>query len=471
MSDTNQNIDADEFERKKKMATFLPVIIIPILVAFFWLMGGGKGSSTGLAAEGQPGNQLNTELPKPIVDRDITKKQSYDRVRDQEAKRDYDLSQDPYAALLRDSSDIKESIRSGVNDWETGFSSRTSNLEEEMAAFSAELDNAQSSTQSRGTSQRSNRSAFTPRNKPASTRYDNSALSVAEEDAKVRELELAIAGLNSTGGSPYDQDFPPPGAMSYGPDMGGELVLSAEDSMASAQLQTLDRIMERATLLQHPELFEDELKAKSAKNAKKLFPVSEASAAAGDVKVFGVDARRDTVPPRRVRRTGGGFFTGDSDAGTDDFEQYTVRAQIHSSATVMDGSTVKMRLLEDVYVAGRRIPVNTFVYGQVRLQGDRLAVQVETITYRNNIYDVGLNVYDLDGQFGLAVPGSIERQIAKREASNAARNLGAGNGGGRNLTAQIAADGAETIRQIASRKVTVIKVDLKAGHQVILRNQ
>ena len=137
----------------------------------------------------------------------------------------------------------------------------------------------------------------------------------------------------------------------------------------------------------------------------------------------------------------------------------------------MEGSTIKMRLLEDVYVAGERIPANTFVYGTTRLAGDRLAVAVSTITYRNNIYDVGLSVYDLDGQAGLAVPGSVERQIAKREASQATRGLGSGNSGGTSLTNQITANALNGIQEIASRKISVIKVELKAGHRVILRNK
>lgn len=470
--------DTAEFERKKKLFTFLPLFAVPILVLLFWALGGGQSSAAEVADGRGPVSQVNTDLPGAIVEREGSKRDVYEQEEKERERRKYALSRDPYAAQLQ-SEDGRGSAATGIEDWEQRFSARTGNLQRELDSFdeivtessgpSAPEPTTPSSSTQRSKA-RSRQTTTSPRSIPSTT------LNAEEEDEQVRQIEQAIAKLNG-GSDPlqdvaadsYGSSFAPVGGTpSMGSDDGG-LSMTAQDSAAIKQVEALDRIMERATYLQYPELAEEEMRKRSQKNAKHLYPVADAPTAAGDVKIFGSAPRRDTVPPAARRQAG--FFTDNSDDQSGDFTQLTVQAQVHNSVVVMDGSTVKMRLLEDVYVAGERIPANTFVYGQAGLRGDRLRVTVSTITYRNNVYDVGLNVYDLDGQPGLAVPGSVERQIAKREAAAAAQNLGgAGNGGG-SLTAQLAAEGAQTIKEITSRKIRVIKVELKAGHRVILRNQ
>ena len=476
MIDTTEITDAAEFERKKKFFTFLPLFILPILILLFWALGGGKGNAADLgdaAAAAGPVNQVKTDLPGAIVEREESKRGVYEREAKDRERRRYDMARDPYADQLME----KESpgaIAPGVDDWEQRFNARTGDLQRELNSFDEELAD-------RGTTLPA---ASSTRNQPAATsataRRRSAApttLDVTEEDEQVRQIEAALAKLNGGDASTsaaYGTAFAPVGAMP-GMESGGNIPdggvpMTAQDSAAYKQVEALDRIMERSVMLQYPELAQEEIRKLSEKNAKHLYPVADAPTAAGEVEIFGSTPRRDTVAPPVAQRQVG-FFTDDSNDQSGDFTQLTVRAQVHNSAVVLDGSTVKMRLLEDVYVAGQRIPANTFVYGQCGLRGDRLSVVVSTINFRNNVYDVGLNVYDLDGQEGLAVPGSVERQIAKREAAASARGLGGSSMGGANLTEQLAAQGTQAIKEITSRKISVIKVELKAGHRVILRNQ
>ena len=481
---TVDTTNPEEFERKKKFFTFLPFFVIPILVLLFWALGGGKGNavelSTGTTAG--PVSQVKTDLPGAIVEREESKRGVYEREAQERERRRYDLERDPYAEQLQ-KTDSPGAVAAGIDDWEQRFNARTGNLQRELDDFDQELDGGTTpaappvASADRPRSSVRNRPAATPAT-AVTTSTAPTALNVKEEDEQVRQIEEAIAKLNAGDASPapYGTAFAPSGDMSGMPAGGntsdGGIPMTAQDSAAYKQVEALDRIMERAHQLQYPELVQEEMRKRSEENAKHLYPVADAPSAAGEIEIFGTSPRRDTaspaaeVAPRQV-----GFFTGNAGHESDDFAQLTVRSQVHNSAVVMDGSTVKMRLLEDVYVAGQRIPANTFVYGQCGLRGDRLSVEVSTINFRNNVYDVGLNVYDLDGQAGLAVPGSVERQIAKREAAASARSLGGNGIGTGSLTEQLAAQGTQTIKEITSRKISVIKVELKAGHRVILRNE
>ena len=478
MVNTNETT---EFERKKKLFTFLPVLILPVLVLLFWALGGGQSSAADVSSDPGANGFVNTDIPGAIVEPESSKREVYRQVREEQDRRDYIRSLDPYADQLKGRGDTTPATSSGLDDWESRFAERTGSLERNLNSFTEDVNQkANISTESSRTTGATNNTRPRQRSQPrATSRSTSQSFDIEAEDEQVRKLELAMAELNSSGAV-----TPPGGSSPYGPGFGPSAgsspfglegapldnPMTAQDSQAYEQVKALDRIMDRAYSLQFPETVEEEMRKLSEKNGKKLYPVGEAPSAAGDNKIFGAAVRRDTAPPAPARRQVG-FFTGDSDEQVDDFTKLTVRAQVHNSIVVMDGSTIKMRLLEDVYVAGQRIPANTFVYGVGTLSGDRLRVVVSTINYRSQVYDVGLNVYDLDGQRGLAVPGSVERQIAKRQAASSASQLGGRGNGGRNLTAQLAADGTQTIKEITSRKLSVIKVELKAGHRIILRNE
>jgi conjugative transposon TraM protein len=378
--------------------------------------------------------------------------------------RDFHLRSDPNAEYLLAMDTLSE-----VDAWEQQFSERSADLKDKLAMFESKLQVAQQQQAAEepdaDASNELSPSSWKLSSKSSPSPVPSRSLTadlVQEEDAKIAALERTMNQLNGMGG-PSASLSPMPSGLA---ELSGEPEITPQDSLAFEQLDRLDRIMERATYLQFPELAEQELKERSAADGKHIYPIGKSSATDQEVRYFGSGAvRRDSVPPSRS-----GFYS-DQDA-TDDFEQVTVGAAVHSDATVMDGSTVKMRLLDDVYLAGQRIPRHTFVFASASLRGDRLQLRVQSINFRGNIYTVDLHAYDLDGQRGIAVPGAIERQIAKREGARAVRGGRLGNTGvGVNLTTQLAADGTQAIKEIASQKLSVIKVNVKAQHRIILRNE
>lgn len=92
----------------------------------------------------------------------------------------------------------------------------------------------------------------------------------------------------------------------------------------------------------------------------------------------------------------------------------TIRACVHQDQTLMDGQTVKLRLLEPLQAGNIVVPKNMLVSGSAKVQGERLDIQVSSLEYAGNIIPVELAVYDSDGQKGLSVPRHWSRKRPKK---------------------------------------------------------
>jgi len=92
------------------------------------------------------------------------------------------------------------------------------------------------------------------------------------------------------------------------------------------------------------------------------------------------------------------------------------------------------------------------------------------VRFGNSLFPVELSVYDMDGLDGIYIPGAITRDVAKQSADRSMQTIG--------LTsldpswgAQAASAGIEAAKTLFSRKVKLIKVTVKAGYQVLLRDE
>ena len=139
-------------------------------------------------------------------------------------------------------------------------------------------------------------------------------------------------------------------------------------------------------------------------------------------------------------------------------EKNTISACVHNNQTVMDGQTVRFRLLEPMSVSGREIPRNALVVGTAKLQGERLAVVISSL--------------DTDGQAGIFIPGSMERSAAKEIAANMGTSVGSSVNISTDAKAQLASDLGKGLIQGTSqyfaKKMRAVKVHLKAGYKVLL---
>ena len=153
-------------------------------------------------------------------------------------------------------------------------------------------------------------------------------------------------------------------------------------------------------------------------------------------------------------------------------DRNTISACVHNNQTVMDGQTVRFRLLEPMSVSGREIPRNALVVGTAKLQGERLSIIISSLGYRGSIIPVELSVYDTDGQAGIFIPGSMERSAAKEIVAGMGTSVGSSVNISTDAKAQLASDLGKGLIQGTSqyftKKMRTVKVHLKAGYKVLL---
>ena len=155
-----------------------------------------------------------------------------------------------------------------------------------------------------------------------------------------------------------------------------------------------------------------------------------------------------------------------------DIGKNTIKACIHDNQTVMNGQSVRLRLLEALQVGNIIIPKNTHLTGIAKVQQERLDIDVESIEYNGNIFSVELTVYDTDGQKGLATPTTLERQSITEGAANIGAGLGSTFTINQNAGSAIVSDLTRGVlqggSQYLSKKLRTAKVNLKANYQVML---
>lgn len=165
-----------------------------------------------------------------------------------------------------------------------------------------------------------------------------------------------------------------------------------------------------------------------------------------------------------------GFLTATAEAESE--AKNTIAACIHDDQTLTDGQSVRLRLLEQMKAGKMVVPRNAIITGVAKIQGERLEIMVSSLEYGGTILPVELQVYDTDGQRGIFIPGSMEVNAVKEVVGN----LGTSAGTSISLTGspqqQLAADmGRGVIQgasQFLSKKMQVVKVNLKAGYKIML---
>ena len=150
----------------------------------------------------------------------------------------------------------------------------------------------------------------------------------------------------------------------------------------------------------------------------------------------------------------------------------TIRACVHNDQTLMDGQTVKLRLLEPLQAGNVIVPKNSLVSGSAKVQGERLDITVSSVQYQGNILPVELAVYDNEGMKGLCIETSLEREAAKEAMANIGGGLGTSISFARSAGQQVAMDITRGLMQGGSqylaKKFRTVKVHLKAGDPLML---
>ena len=136
------------------------------------------------------------------------------------------------------------------------------------------------------------------------------------------------------------------------------------------------------------------------------------------------------------------------------------KACIHGDQTVVTGSTVRMRLLQDITISGMKIPANTLFYGVATLGANRLDIVVSNLKVGNNLNPVSVVVFDNDAMEGLNLPNNLKANAAKRMEQGLVQNIDMP----LNATTQIA-------KQILNMNLSQVKVHLKSNYEMYIQEE
>ena len=145
-----------------------------------------------------------------------------------------------------------------------------------------------------------------------------------------------------------------------------------------------------------------------------------------------------------------------------DEEPNLIKAIIDENVKAVDGSRVRLRLLDDIEINETVVPKGTYIYAQMSGFGSqRVKGSVKSILIHDELIKVNLSIYDTDGLEGLYVPSSGFRETSKDVASGAMSNtssLTSGNTSGGNALTQW---GNQAISNIVQKTSNAIGKSIK----------
>ena len=409
--------------RKRKLLMVLPVLVLPFITMGFWALGGGQGIGIRADAAGAE-KGLNLQVPEARLKTDagLTKMSFYEMAAADSNQLKARLRNDPYFSLS--SSRLPD----------TGQSLYPDAYRNAIAA-----DNV------KGLNAGDNRRMQNP---------EASELKVYE---KLKQINGALtnagaAGDNNSAPNPnegihtsYQPSFTTSSDNKSMDGLGAMIQQMKQENLgADTEMNQINAMLEKVMDIQHPERVNEKYRQYN-NGFKKSF--------------FSVNAKNEADT---------GFYGPDNDDSSD-YMGNAFQAVVSGRQTVVDASIIKLRLTEHVYINGMLIPKDNFVFGKVSLNGERLSVLVNSIRCRNAILPVAMSVFDMDGMEGIYIPGAITRDIAKQSTDNALQSL-ALNSLDPSIGAQAAGAGIETVKKLISKKVKLVRVTVRAGYRVLLRN-
>ncbi len=410
------------FLRQRKMMLVLPVLVLPFVTMAFWALGGGQGDGSNNISANNSG--LNLQLPNANLkdDKNADKLSFYNEADADSLKREELLRNDPYYkdsilgkqdALLTDTSfHISSSpLYSGLN--QSPYNKSADASEQKIYQKINEI---------------------------------NKQLNQADTETRFSNYTNQTAGGNEQFSTEVDRLQDMMQQMNGSPD-------------ADPEMDQLNGTLEKILDIQHPDRVKEKLKEKSLKNKEQVFIMSK-QPVKNNISLL--DTSKNKMPAENK------FYGVEEDKDSD--EQNTVEAVVHQTQTLVNGAIVKMRLLNDIYLSGSLIPKGNFVFGTAELNDERLEININSIKNNNSLFTVKLEVYDMDGLPGIYIPGAISRDVAKQSADNSLQLM--------ELTsmdpsfkAQAAATGINAAKSLLSKKVKQVKVLVKAGYKVLLRDK
>lgn len=150
----------------------------------------------------------------------------------------------------------------------------------------------------------------------------------------------------------------------------------------------------------------------------------------------------------------------------------TLKVVVDRTTTLQEGDYVALRLMETARIKDLRIPRQSKLIAQAKIEGNRMHLLIKSIEVDGHIATVKLSAYDTDGQEGIYIPGSENVSALKEMGANIGGLMGTSFTFASSAKDQIISEVARGVMQGASqllqKKLRTIKVTLKGGYRLFL---
>jgi conjugative transposon TraM protein len=408
----NQIQHSTQFLRRRKFLLMLPVLMLPFLVLLFVALGGGKGTSESSANKTITG--LNVKLPDAHFKKgnEKSKLSIYDEAGRDSAKLRDRIKNDPYYLLQHH--DVSDMSFDSSNMMKHSFSPGVSERDENETKIMEKLAKLKS---------------------------------VIRQKSEPAEADPRLTYSSDLKTSSFEKLMPPRGS----------------ENIHDPRMEQITAMLDKVMAIQHPEIMQDSIARLLKGHSQVAFHV-KLNRPYNDPETFG-PGKEDEMQPSKMNR----FYDLSDEMTIQNELDNAIEAVIPETQTLVSGSTIKLRLLNDVRINDHLIGKNQFVYGTTTLSNERLKIQFSSIRYGNNILPVSMEAFDLDGLAGIYIPGSINRDVAKQSTDQAIGSIGI-NSLDPSIGAQAAGAGIQAAKTLLSRKVKLIKVTVKVGYRVLLKD-
>lgn len=148
-----------------------------------------------------------------------------------------------------------------------------------------------------------------------------------------------------------------------------------------------------------------------------------------------------------------------------DKEPNLIKAIIDENIKAVDGSRVRLRLLDDIEINDVVVPKGSYLYATMSGFGSqRVKGNVQSIMVDDDIIKVSLALYDTDGLEGLYVPSSQFRETTKDVSSGALSNTSNLTNSSTTTGNNLATWGAQTITNAVQKTSNAISKAIKKNN-------
>jgi len=433
---------SQKFLQQRRFYMVLPLLVLPFITMIFWALGGGQGTPV-QAQEIKSG--LNMELPGAHFDKEDelwNKFELYEQAKRDSLKYEEARRNDPYYVVSTLTGSVStDTIPKAKDKLNTSLGSKDkyAQMDQHEALINQKLEQL--------------------------TRQ------ISQPDqpvvAKTTSSENSLIPASVT---PITEDVDRLEKMMQ--------IMSGTDTN-DPEMQQIESMLDKILDVQHPERVREKIREQSSQHKQQVFPV-ETVVMDDNISTLGEyqgSSSRSIIPdsvqrnrPYTIVSVHNGFFGLGDEEHTNEESTNAIQAVIHDTQTVVAGSTVKLRLLSDVYINGQLVERDQFVFGTCAISGERLTISITSIRNANSLLPVSLSVFDLDGMEGIYIPGAITRDAAKQASSQSIQDVQLYSMDN-SLGVQAATAGIEAAKGLFAKKAKLIKVTVKAGYQVLLKDK